>query len=149
MHRMTVTEPRAVQGSCGHGKDFVQCISCYEIEKQHSSLPSEKILKKWAQACSDIFFCCLSPLIYNFGILLPILECTEEIKLLWKRQSDVKRVRPHTGPTKIMLWLQWSNIVHQHCDRKKTCILLDLSKASQQGRTMQQYKFSTMLLLIE
>lgn len=46
MHRMTLAEPRAVQGSCGHDKDFVQCISCYEIERRHSSSLSEKNLEE-------------------------------------------------------------------------------------------------------
>lgn len=45
--------------------------------------------------------------------------------------------------------IAWSNLVQQHCDSKKTYILLDFSEASQQGGTMQEYKFSTMLLLIE
>lgn len=146
MRRMTLTAPRAAQGSCSHGKDFVQFISCYEIEKWHSSSPFEKFLKKLAQTESDILFCCLSLcyiILEFFCQSLPSLtqKSTELIILLWESQMS------REWDPKITPWLQGCNIVQPHCD--STYILLDLSEASQQGGTMQEYKFSTMLLLIE
>lgn len=101
MRRMTLTAPRAAQGSCSHGKDFVQFISCYEIEKWHSSSPFEKFLKKLAQTESDILFCCLSLcyiILEFFCQSLPSLtqKSTELIILLWESQTSRERPQNNT-----------------------------------------------------